>query len=91
MHALHHAVVPRQEAAMAVEAQFRTELVVAGLTCQHCVMSVTEEISEIAGVDSVGVILNDRSDGSSVTIRSDRELAPDEIAAAVTVAGFSVV
>ncbi len=76
---------------MAVEAPFRTELVVAGLTCQHCVMSVTEEISEIAGVDSVDVVLNDRSDGSSVTICSDRDIAPDEIAAAVTVAGYAVV
>ena len=76
---------------MAVEAPFRTELVVAGLTCQHCVMSVTEELSEIAGVDSVDVSLNDRSDGSTVTIRSDRDLSRDEIDAAVTVAGFKVV
>jgi copper chaperone CopZ len=76
---------------MAVEAPFRTELVVSGLTCQHCVMSVTEEISEIAGVDSVDVALNDRSDGSTVTIRSDRDIAQDEIAAAVTVAGYAVV
>ena len=76
---------------MPVEAPFRTELVVAGLTCQHCVMSVTEEISEIAGVDSVDVILNDRSDGSTVTIRSAREIAQDEISAAVTVAGYRVV
>jgi len=76
---------------MAVEAPFRTELVVAGLTCQHCVMSVTEELSEIAGVDSVDVSLNDRSDGSTVAIRSDRDLSRDEIDAAVTVAGFKVV
>jgi copper chaperone len=76
---------------MAVEAPFRAELVVAGLTCEHCVMSVTEEISEIAGVGSVDVALNDRSDGSTVTIRSDRDIAQDEIAAAVTVAGFAVV
>ena len=76
---------------MAVEAPFRSELVVAGLTCQHCVMSVTEEISEISGVDSVDVALNDRSDGSTVTIRSGRDVARDEIAAAVTVAGFEVV
>jgi len=76
---------------MAVEAPFRTELVVAGLTCQHCVMSVTEELSEIAGVDSVDVSLNDRSDGSTVTIRSDRDLSRDEIDTAVTVAGFKVV
>ncbi|MGI5127087.1 heavy-metal-associated domain-containing protein [Pseudonocardia sp. CA-107938] len=75
---------------MTVEAPFRTEIVVTGLSCQHCVMSVTEEISEIAGVDSVDVALNDRPSGSTVTIRSARELAHDEIASAVTVAGYAL-
>ncbi|SHL19140.1 Copper chaperone CopZ [Pseudonocardia thermophila] len=76
---------------MAVEAPFRTEVVVSGLTCQHCVMSITEELEEITGVGSVDVALNDRPEGSTVTIRSTRELDPAEIAAAVAVAGYAVV
>lgn len=76
---------------MTVEAPFRTEIVVAGLTCQHCVMSVTEEVSEIAGVGSVEVALNDAPAGSTVAIHSDRALGRDELAAAVTVAGYTLV
>jgi copper chaperone CopZ len=30
---------------------------VSGMTCQHCVASVTEEISELPGVDEVDVDL----------------------------------
>lgn len=76
---------------MAVEAPFRTQVVATGLTCQHCVMSVTEEIGEIAGVGSVEVGLNDTPAGSTVTITSDRPLERGEIAAAVTVAGYALV
>jgi copper chaperone CopZ len=75
---------------MTVEAPFRTQVVATGLTCQHCVMSVTEEISEIAGVGAVEVALNDTPAGSTVTIDSDRRLDRDEVAAAVTVAGFAL-
>lgn len=79
---------------MTVEAPFRIHVAVAGMTCQHCVMSVTEEVSEIAGVTGVDVVLGTGTDGnpgdSTVTVRSDREIARDEIAAAVTVAGFAL-
>ena len=30
---------------------------VSGMTCSHCVLSVTEEVSEITGVDAVDVDL----------------------------------
>ncbi len=30
---------------------------VTGMTCGHCVASVTEEVSEVAGVDHVDVVL----------------------------------
>lgn len=33
------------------------EYTVAGMTCSHCVLSVDEEVSEIAGVDAVDVDL----------------------------------
>ena len=35
---------------MAVQAPFRVQVTVIGMTCQHCAMSVTEEIGEIPGV-----------------------------------------
>jgi copper chaperone len=33
------------------------EFAVAGMTCAHCVLSVDEEVSEVAGVDAVDVDL----------------------------------
>ena len=33
------------------------EYIVEGMTCEHCVRSVTEEVSEVAGVESVDVEL----------------------------------
>ncbi|MGH3567592.1 MAG: heavy-metal-associated domain-containing protein [Pseudonocardia sp.] len=71
---------------MTVEAPFRTQFTVVGMTCQHCVMSVTEEIGEIDGVSDVAVQL----DTGAVTVQSDRELSRNEITAAVTEAGFQL-
>ena len=31
---------------------------VTGMTCAHCVASVTEEVQEVAGVESVDVVLD---------------------------------
>lgn len=72
---------------MAVEAPFRTHVTVTGMTCQHCVMSVTEEVAEIDGVSAVDVDLG----SGRVTVRADRDVERDEIAAAVTEAGFELV
>lgn len=33
------------------------EYIVEGMTCEHCVQSVTEEVSEVSGVESVDVEL----------------------------------
>lgn len=71
---------------MAVEAPFRTHVTVAGMTCQHCVMSVTEEVSEIEGVTAVDVSLA----SGLVTVLADRDVERDEIAAAVSEAGFEL-
>jgi copper ion binding protein len=71
---------------MAVEAPFRTRVSVTGLTCQHCVMSVTEEVSGIEGVSAVDVRLDD----GLVTVLADREVEPREIEAAVLEAGFEL-
>jgi copper chaperone CopZ len=71
---------------MAVEAPFRTCVTVAGLTCQHCVMSVTEEVSGIEGVSAVDVRLQD----GVLTVLADREVAAREIEIAVLEAGFEL-
>ncbi len=63
---------------------------VAGMTCHHCVMSVTEEIGEIPGVTDVAVELNNGGT-SQVTITADRPVTDEAIAAAVTEAGYAVV
>jgi copper chaperone CopZ len=35
----------------------RTEYTVSGMTCEHCVLSVREEVGEVAGVEAVAVDL----------------------------------
>lgn len=72
---------------MSVQAPYRTRVTVTGMTCQHCVMSVTEEVCEIEGVSGVDV----RLDGGHLTVLADREVAWDEIAAAVDEAGFQLI
>jgi copper chaperone len=68
----------------------QTTVNVSGMTCGHCVMSVTEELSELAGVESVDVELV-AGGVSPVTVTSSRELGDDEIEEAVEEAGYSVV
>jgi copper chaperone len=59
---------------------------VTGMTCGHCVASVTEEVSEISGVHDVVVDL----EKSSLTFSADVEIPRVVVVAAVTEAGFSV-
>ncbi|MCV2392891.1 heavy-metal-associated domain-containing protein [Actinotalea sp. M2MS4P-6] len=63
---------------------------VAGMTCHHCVMSVTEEISEIPGVTDVAVELV-AGGTSQVTVTADQVVEDAAIAAAVAEAGYAVV
>lgn len=60
--------------------------IVTGMTCRHCVASVTEEISEIAGVTSVDVDL----DSGRVDVTSDAPLDRITVAAAVAEAGYEL-
>jgi len=64
-----------------------TSVTVTGMTCGHCVASVTEELGELAGVDSVEVVL----ETGEVTITSGAPLNPADIEAAVAEAGYAVV
>jgi copper chaperone CopZ len=67
-----------------------TELSVTGMTCSHCVASVTEELSEIAGVRSVDVTLVNGG-ASAVTVASDAPLDDAAISAAIDEAGYTLV
>jgi len=49
--------------------------VVAGMTCEHCVRSVTEEVSEVAGVTQVDVDL--ASGALVVTTTLERLIGPN--------------
>ena len=58
------------------------DFTVAGMTCQHCVASVTEEVGELAGVTAVHVDLDSgrlQVTGQDVTV--------DQVQAAVAAAG----
>lgn len=57
--------------------------VVDGMTCQHCVQAVTEEVSAIPGVDDATVTL----DGGALTVTSDESIPFEQIATAVDEAG----
>ena len=59
---------------------------VTGMTCEHCVASVTEEVGEIAGVPGVAVDLPT----GAVTVTSDGDVAPEAVRAAVEEAGYEV-
>ena len=59
---------------------------VTGMTCGHCVASVTEEISEIPGVESVDVVL----DSGAVTVTSSQPLEQQAVRAAVEEAGYQL-
>ncbi len=59
---------------------------VTGLTCGHCVASVTEEISEIDGV--TGVVVDLRT--GAVTVTSDRPVDDADVRAAVEEAGYQL-
>jgi copper chaperone CopZ len=59
---------------------------VTGMTCGHCVASVTEEISEIDGVTDVAVDLPT----GAVTVTSVAPLDNADVRAAVEEAGYQL-
>lgn len=63
-----------------------SQYVVTGMTCAHCVASVSEEVGEIIGVTDVRVDLPT----GGVTVTSDRFLSRAEVAAAVDEAGYAL-
>lgn len=59
---------------------------VVGMTCGHCVGSVTEEVDRVSGVKDIDV---DLATGE-LTVTSDENLDPQTIIAAVKEAGYEV-
>ncbi|MBC6460325.1 heavy-metal-associated domain-containing protein [Actinomadura sp. HBU206391] len=60
---------------------------VIGMTCDHCVRSVKEELGEVTGVTAVDVDLESKR----VTVTSDAPLDFTEIRKAVEEAGYEAV
>ena len=59
---------------------------VTGMTCAHCVRSVTEEVGAIDGVTDVAVDLP----SGAVAVTSDRPLDEAQVRAAVEEAGYEL-
>ncbi len=59
---------------------------VTGMTCEHCVASVTEEITKIGSVTAVAVDLPT----GAVTVTSDAPVDDAQIRAAVEEAGYQL-
>ncbi len=64
-----------------------TEYTVRGMTCEHCVRSVTEEVGKIPGVTGVQV---DLATGR-VSVESDQPVPTEAVAEAVDEAGYELV
>jgi copper chaperone len=62
------------------------EYTVRGMTCEHCVLSGSEEVSEIAGVQNVDVEL-----ASGRLVVRGEGVSDDAVRDAVTEAGYEVV
>jgi copper chaperone len=60
---------------------------VTGMTCGHCVASVTDELLEIPGVAAVDVAL----ESGEVVVTSNAPVEPAAVEAAVAEAGYAVV
>jgi copper chaperone CopZ len=63
-----------------------TTYAVTGMTCEHCVHAVTEELSDLSGVSEVEVDLVPGGE-SKVTVTSEAALTEGAVAAALDEAG----
>ena len=67
-----------------------TTVNVSGMTCEHCVTSVSEELRELRGVQDVHVVLN-AGGVSQVTITSSKTLDSAAIGEAIAEAGYLLI
>ena len=59
---------------------------VTGMTCSHCVASVTEEVHEIRGVENVDVVL----ETGALTVTSAEQVDDAAVKRAVEDAGYQL-
>ena len=64
----------------------RASYAVVGMTCDHCVRSVTEELTKVPGVREVHVDLA----SGAVEVTSDAPLPREQVAGAVDEAGYTL-
>lgn len=76
-------------AAPASSTTVREHYLVDGMTCGHCVSSVTEKVTAIDGVESVSVDLN-AGGTSRVMVVSSQPISAAQIDAAITEAGYQL-
>lgn len=62
----------------------KVEIKIEGMTCGHCAMTITKELSGLAGVSSVQV---DHANGIAVVDQTG--LSNDQISEAITAAGYT--
>ncbi len=62
----------------------KVEIQIEGMTCGHCAMTITKELSGLAGVSNVQV---DHAKGSAVVEQSG--LSNDKLSEAITAAGYT--
>lgn len=60
---------------------------VSGMTCEHCVSAVRQEIGELGGVHAVDVVL----ETGAVTVTGDAQPDRASMAAAIEEAGYQLV
>lgn len=81
-------VAPAHASAVSTDA-VSTDYLVDGMTCSHCVSSVTEELSTVEGVEGVTVDLHPGGP-SRVTVASAAPISEAAIRTAVEEAGYSL-
>jgi copper chaperone len=80
---VHHKAVQHKEVSVSI----CTDYVVTGMTCEHCVRAVTEEVRGVTGVEEVTV---DLATGR-LRVASETAVPFPAIEAAVDEAGYTVV
>lgn len=78
-----------QAAAPVTADRIREHYLVEGMTCNHCVSSVIDELTAVDGVDSVSVDLN-AGGTSRVMVVSVAPIPLDSIRTALTAAGYEL-
>ena len=60
---------------------------VPGVSCQHCINAITQEVSALPGVQRVQVVLDDKT----VTVEHAEQVNTNQIVAAINEAGYDEV